>query len=260
MQLKEQIIHHYDELSPYYLDIWGMHIHNGYWKTGTELKEEAQEQLITELVSRANIAKNSRILDVGCGLGGTAVYLSKNLGANVTGITISPTQVEIGKNLAKHCSADVRLLLMDAEALEMEDRFDVVWSVEAISHLSDKPTCFRSIAHALDSGGTLVIADWFRSSTATPASNGQCWCRSSKCQVSLRRLHNSGGPCRSMLRGSERKCLQNLGFGNRPDRHTGAVEVRRRAWKGLRRLSGRICRDEGRLQIKVAGLRDADRA
>ena len=169
MQLKEQIIHHYDELSPYYLDIWGMHIHHGYWKTGTESKEEAQEQLITELVSRANIAKNSRILDVGCGLGGTAVYLSKNLGANVTGITISPTQVEIGKNLAKHCSADVRLLLMDAEALEMEERFDVVWSVEAISHLSDKPTCFRSIAHALDSGGTLVIADWFRSSTATPA-------------------------------------------------------------------------------------------
>jgi tocopherol O-methyltransferase len=169
MHLKEQIIHHYDELSPYYRDIWGVHIHHGYWRTGTESKEEAQEQLIRELVSRAKIANNTRILDVGCGLGGTAVYLSKTLGANVTGITISPTQVEIGNNLAKHCGSDVRLLLMDAEALEMEERFDVVWSVEAISHLSDKPACFRSIAQVLASGGTLVIADWFRSSTATPA-------------------------------------------------------------------------------------------
>jgi tocopherol O-methyltransferase len=169
MHLKERIIHHYDELSPYYRDIWGVHIHHGYWKIGTESKEEAQEQLIRELVFRAKIANNTRILDVGCGLGGTAVYLSKILGANVTGITISPTQVEIGNNLAKHCGAYVRLLLMDAEALEIEERFDVVWSVEAISHMSDKPACFRSMAQVLASGGTLVIADWFRSSTATPA-------------------------------------------------------------------------------------------
>jgi tocopherol O-methyltransferase len=104
---------------------------------------------------------------VGCGLGGSAVYLSKNLGANVTGITISPAQVEIGNNLAKQCSADVRLMLMDAEALEMEERFDIVWSVEAISHLNDKASCFRAIAQLLEPGGKLVIADWFKSQFAT---------------------------------------------------------------------------------------------
>lgn len=75
--LKDQITHHYDELSPYYRDMWGVHIHHGYWKTGLETKEEAQEQLINELISRARIAKSKRILDVGCGLGGTALYLNK---------------------------------------------------------------------------------------------------------------------------------------------------------------------------------------
>jgi tocopherol O-methyltransferase len=169
MHLKEQIIHHYDELSPYYRDVWGVHIHHGYWKAGTESKEEAQEQLIRELISRAKIENNTRILDVGCGMGGTGVYLSKNLGANVTGIAISSTQVEIGNNLAKQCSADVRLMLMDAEALEMEGRFDVVWSVEAISHLNDKTSCFRAIAQLLEPGGKLVVADWFKSQVATAA-------------------------------------------------------------------------------------------
>src|SRR5579859_1009243 len=169
MVLKDEIIRHYDELSPYYKDLWGVHIHHGYWNTGKETKEEAQEQLIRELISRAEIRRGARILDVGCGLGGTAIYLNKALGASVTGITISPTQIAIGSNLARHCGADVRLVLMDAETIEMNDRFDIVWSVEAISHLNEKRNFFHSLARLLDSGGKLVIADWFRSNTATEA-------------------------------------------------------------------------------------------
>ncbi|MBO0754520.1 MAG: class I SAM-dependent methyltransferase, partial [Bradyrhizobiaceae bacterium] len=167
--LKDQITHHYDELSPYYRDMWGVHIHHGYWKTGVETKEEAQEQLINELISRARITKSKRILDVGCGLGGSAIYLNKMFGASVRGITISPTQVKIGNDFAKQKCADVQIVLMDAEAIDMDDRFDVVWSVEAISHLSHKMECFRSIAGLLDNGGKLVIADWFRSGTANAA-------------------------------------------------------------------------------------------
>jgi len=124
MFLKDQIVRHYDELSPFYRDVWGVHIHHGYWNTGKETKEEAQEQLIRELISRAGIKNGSRILDVGCGLGGSAIFLSKCLGAHVTGITISPIQVKIGNDLATQSDADVRLILMDAEALQMDDRFD----------------------------------------------------------------------------------------------------------------------------------------
>jgi tocopherol O-methyltransferase len=62
---------------------------------------------------------------------------------------------------------------MDAEALDMEDRFDVVWSVEAISHLSNRKDSLRSIARLLGQGGQLVIADWFKSPTATAAQERQ---------------------------------------------------------------------------------------
>jgi len=168
-EMKDRIIQHYDELSPYYKDLWGVHIHHGYWNPATETKEKAQEQLIRELISRAKIENGARILDVGCGLGGTAIYLNKTLGANVTGITISPIQIEIGNNLARRCGADVRLMLMDAETLELDDRFDIVWSVEAIFHLNKKMDCFRAMSPLLKVGGKLVIADWFKSNTATAA-------------------------------------------------------------------------------------------
>jgi tocopherol O-methyltransferase len=167
MLLKDRIVQHYDELSSSYRDIWGVHIHHGYWKNGTETKEEAQEQLIQELIVRAEIKDGCRVLDVGCGMGGSAIFLSETLGAHVTGITISPVQVEIGNSLAQQCGADVRIVQMDAESLAMEDRFDVVWSVEAISHMSNRKGCLQSIAQVLEPGGRFVIADWFRSPAAT---------------------------------------------------------------------------------------------
>jgi cyclopropane fatty-acyl-phospholipid synthase-like methyltransferase len=56
---------------------------------------------------------------------------------------------------------------MDAENLTLDSPFDVVWSVEAISHLGRRADCFRSMARLLKAGGKLVIADWFQSNTAT---------------------------------------------------------------------------------------------
>jgi tocopherol O-methyltransferase len=173
MLLKDRIVQHYDELSPFYKDIWGVHIHHGYWKNGTETKEDAQEQLIKELIARANMKNGCRILDVGCGLGGSAIFLSKILSARTTGITISPVQVAIGNALAREQRVDVQLMEMDAEALDIKDRFDVVWSVEAISHLSNRRDSIRSMAHVLEHGGQLVIADWFKSPTTTAAQERQ---------------------------------------------------------------------------------------
>jgi tocopherol O-methyltransferase len=167
MLFKDRIVRHYDELTPLYRDIWGVHIHHGYWKTGSETKEEAQEQLIKELITRAEIKNGCHVLDVGCGIGGSAIFLSEALGAHVTGITISSVQVELGNALARQRGADVQLIQMDAEALDMEGRFDVVWSVEAISHLTNRGDCLRSIAHLLEPGGRFVIADWFKSPAAT---------------------------------------------------------------------------------------------
>lgn len=164
MNLKSRIREHYDFLSPYFQQLWGVHIHHGYWQTGRETKERAQEQLIEKLITRAGIKNGARILDVGCGIGGSAIYLNKKLNADVTGITISPTQVAIAKELAKENEAEVDFLLMDAENMRFKKAFDIVWSIEAISHLSHKEKFFKKCREILKPEGKLIFTDWFRAS------------------------------------------------------------------------------------------------
>ena len=90
--IREKVQRFYDLGSPYYYEIYGEHIHDGYYVTGRESKEEAQENLIRLLVEKARIKRGARILDVGCGMGGSSIWLAENLGAVTVGITISPVQ------------------------------------------------------------------------------------------------------------------------------------------------------------------------
>ncbi|OHB04483.1 MAG: hypothetical protein A3B14_03570 [Candidatus Zambryskibacteria bacterium RIFCSPLOWO2_01_FULL_45_21] len=134
---KSQIIRHYDMVSPYYYSLWGEHLHHGYWETGKETKEEAQLALTKHLAKVAGIKHSSKILDVGCGFGASSIYLAKYLDAKCTGVTISPVQVSMAQNAAKKENALCEFLLMDAEKMEFNEPFDVIWSIESISHYTN---------------------------------------------------------------------------------------------------------------------------
>src|SRR5512135_3365145 len=99
--IADKVSRFYDIGSPYYLEYFGRHIHDGYYITGRETKQEAQENLIRFLVDKAKIEPGSRILDVGCGIGGSSIWLAENLGAQTVGITISPVQIEMANLLAR---------------------------------------------------------------------------------------------------------------------------------------------------------------
>ena len=124
---------------------------------GEESKEQAQVQLIEHLARVAGIQLGCSILDCGCGFGGTALYLAKKFGAGVTGITISPVQVEMANKAASTENVKVKFLLMDAQAMNIDQSFDVVWSVESISHYQNRESFFASAARLLKPGGTLFI-------------------------------------------------------------------------------------------------------
>ena len=64
----EKVRRFYDAGSPDYLAVFGENIHDGYYITGRESREQAQENLIKLLVEKAQIRQGSRILDVGCGI------------------------------------------------------------------------------------------------------------------------------------------------------------------------------------------------
>ena len=159
---KQKIAEHYDFVSPYYQSLWGEHIHHGYWIRGDESKELAQTQLIEHLAQLANLQTGSAILDIGCGFGGTSLYLAQKYKACATGITISPVQVEMARKAAVAAQLDAHFLLMDAEALDFPRPFDLLWSVESISHYHDHRSFFANAVRFLKPGGTFALTDWFK--------------------------------------------------------------------------------------------------
>ncbi len=166
---KHGVIEHYDLLSPYYRSLWGEHLHHGYWIRGDESKETAQLQLIEHLAQRTSVKPGSDILDIGCGLGAGSLYLARHFNAAVTGITISSVQLEMAMQAAASQHLDVRFLLMDAEAMNFQKQFDVLWSVESISHYQNRQGFFASAAKLLKPGGCFAITDWFKKENLTPA-------------------------------------------------------------------------------------------
>src|SRR5260370_28027685 len=127
---------HYDVVRPYYQSLWGEHIHHGYWIRGDETKEQAQLQLIEHLAQVAGISPGCTILDSGCGFGSTAIYLAKKFGAKVTGITISPVQVEMANRAARQERTDAKFLLMDAEEMKFDEKRSEEHTSELQSHLN----------------------------------------------------------------------------------------------------------------------------
>jgi tocopherol O-methyltransferase len=159
---KTRITQHYDLVSPYYRELWGEHIHHGYWIRGDETKEQAQTQLIEHLAQVAGVCAGAKVLDVGCGFGASSIYLAEKYGVEATGITISPVQVEMANRAAARRGARASFFLMDAEEMQFPEKFDVIWSVESISHYPNKNKFFARAANLLAAKGTLAIIDWFK--------------------------------------------------------------------------------------------------
>jgi tocopherol O-methyltransferase len=165
---KEKITEFYDLVSSHFHELWGEHLHHGYWIQGNETKERAQIQLIEHLAQLAKIRPGRKILDVGCGSGASSIFLAKHYKAEATGITISPVQVSLANQAAAKEDVNATFLLMDAEAMKFDNLFDVVWSVESISHYQDIPKFFAAAAELLTPNGTLAVIDWFKSPDLDP--------------------------------------------------------------------------------------------
>jgi tocopherol O-methyltransferase len=166
---KREIVEHYDVVSPYYRSLWGEHLHHGYWIRGDESKELAQLQLTEHLAMLAEVQDGSAVLDIGCGLGASSLYLARKYRARATGITISAVQVEMARKAAIAAHLDSQFLLMDAEALNFPQLFDLLWSVESISHYHARRSFFANAVRLLKPGGIFALTDWFKKSSLSNA-------------------------------------------------------------------------------------------
>lgn len=158
----KKIQEHYDLASAYYKDLWGPHLHHGYYETGKESQRDAADNLVSFLLQKANFSRGAKILDIGCGIGTTSIRLAQQIGCKVTGITISPIQVDVATEAARSVKNKPTFLLHDANDLKLTDTFDGIWAVEVISHLSKRGEFFRRASKLLRSGGVYCEAAWLK--------------------------------------------------------------------------------------------------
>ena len=160
----DHIRRHYDRLSFLYRLFWGEHLHHGYWENH-ESAARAQIQLMERLAERAGVPRGGRVLDIGCGVGGSALWLADQFDCEVTGFTISPVQARMAASKAKArgLAHRVQFQLQDANEWKPEPAsVDMIWIMESSEHFRDKRGFFERCALALKPGGTLAVCAWLR--------------------------------------------------------------------------------------------------
>ena len=145
--------------------LWGDHVHLGYYSDSlfrTDFRF-AKVEFVHQLVRWSGLDQlppGSRVLDVGCGIGGSSRILARDYGFDVLGITISAAQVKRANDLTSK-KMKCRFELMDALDLKFaQGAFDGVWSVEAGPHMPDKQLYADEMLRVLRPGGVLAVADW----------------------------------------------------------------------------------------------------
>lgn len=154
---RRNIYAHYDLGNTFYecwLDASMTYSSAKYEQPGQRLAE-AQRNKYLSLARQIDLQPGHHVLEIGCGWGGFAEFAAKEIGAKVTGVTISPSQFEFAKqrlfNLGLAESAEIRLV----DYRDIQGRFDRVASIEMFEAVGEAywPAYFEKIREVLAPGG-----------------------------------------------------------------------------------------------------------
>jgi cyclopropane-fatty-acyl-phospholipid synthase len=121
----------------------------------------AQAQLAKKrlIAAKLLVRPGARVLDIGCGWGGLALYLARVCDARVTGVTLSQEQLRVARARAEAAGLADRVEFRLQDYREVEGRFDNIVSVGMFEHvgLRQYPTFFRTGARLLDLDGVMLL-------------------------------------------------------------------------------------------------------
>lgn len=164
----QDIIDYYHSTENAYKDSWDLDkslaIHYGYWDEKVKSFPQSLLRMNEVMRDAAQIKSADQVLDAGCGIGGSSIFLAEKTGCHVTGISLSERQISKARELAikKKVGDKVECLVMNYSATTFPDeRFDVVWGCESICYADDKEQFISEAFRLLKPGGRLVVADGF---------------------------------------------------------------------------------------------------
>ncbi len=138
-------------------------MHFGYQENNSMGHSASLTNATEVLADIAKVSAGDRVLDAGCGLGGTTLLLASRRRARVTGIALGLDQIGSARNeaLRRAVSDGAQFLVADFTVLPfVKKSFDVVWAQESLCHATDKAAFFAEAARVLAPNGRLVIADF----------------------------------------------------------------------------------------------------
>jgi len=173
----DSINRYYDECYLYYKIFWRSHknlcLHYGFHDKG-QRHNQAVVRMIEVLADKVKVTSKDKVLDAGCGVGGSSVWLAQNVGCKVTGIDINCNFVNIAQREAKKRNLDGLVSFQEMNFCRTAFRdnvFDIVWALESSCHAEDKQAFLMEMGRILKPGGHIVIADGYKNQDSSELSN-----------------------------------------------------------------------------------------
>ncbi len=162
-----KVIKYYDSTVIDYKFLWtgskDLAMHFGYYNDRIKSHKNSLLKMNEILAKLANVSKNDRVMDAGCGYGGSVIWLAKKIGCEVVGITVVPYQVREAEKFAEKnkLSDKVSFRKEDyAHTSFLNNSFTVVWGLESIVHAESKKNFINEAHRLLKSGGRILISEY----------------------------------------------------------------------------------------------------
>ncbi len=169
MFTKKDIATYYNHTMLDYKVGWGLNkskgVHFGLWYDDTKDLHEAIVNTNKLIARYIPLKSDLRLLDAGCGVGGTALYLADNFDCYVEGITLSNSQCDLGRKfvLKANLQEKVNISIQDYSNTTFTDSsFDMIYAIESICHAKDKLKVYEEFHRLLKPGGRLVFVEYIK--------------------------------------------------------------------------------------------------
>jgi cyclopropane-fatty-acyl-phospholipid synthase len=158
---QKNVAHHYDlsaEMYSLFLDE-DMQYSCAYFENGDESLEDAQEKKKRHIAAKLKLEDGQRILDIGCGWGGLALYLAQHANVEVLGVTLSEEQHQVAVERTKNAGLSDRVQFELLDYRKVDDRFDRIVSVGMFEHVgvSRYDEFFGKVYELLQNDGFAVL-------------------------------------------------------------------------------------------------------